>query len=145
LIACLASVRLGGDGRQDAGQAALRRTRMAAGPVQACVREVACQGQAILGVRFFRRFLCALKEKIAGSDFSRQPRRGEAQGCAEQIGSGASPKQDQYWERRFAPETCFSVKNRKSFHHRVANRNDIPRIAPETDPDSLMSRCYPST
>jgi hypothetical protein len=45
--------------------------RMAAGPVQACVREVARQGQAILGVRFFRRFLCALKE----------------------IGSGASPRQ----------------------------------------------------
>jgi hypothetical protein len=44
---------------------------MAAGLVQACVREVARQGQSILGVRFFRRFLCALKEKIAGSDFSR--------------------------------------------------------------------------
>jgi hypothetical protein len=47
LIACLANVRLSGDGRQDAGQAALRRTRMAAGPVQACVREVARQGQVI--------------------------------------------------------------------------------------------------
>jgi hypothetical protein len=50
------------------------------------------QVQSALGVRFFRRFLCALKEKIVGNDFSRQPRRGEAQGCAEQIGSGASPR-----------------------------------------------------
>jgi len=33
------------------------------------------------------------KEKIVGNDFSRKPRRGEAQGCAEQIGSGASPIQ----------------------------------------------------
>ncbi|WP_455383968.1 hypothetical protein, partial [Acidihalobacter prosperus] len=67
------------------------RKRMAAGPVQACVREVARRGQAISGVRFFRRFLCAFKEKIVGNDFSRKPRRGEAQGCVEQIGSGASP------------------------------------------------------
>ena len=64
--------------------------RMAAGPVHGYVREVARQGQAISGVRFFCRFLYAFKEKIVGSDFSRKPRRGEAQGCAEQIGSGAS-------------------------------------------------------
>ncbi|MEJ2633311.1 MAG: hypothetical protein P8015_19270, partial [Acidihalobacter sp.] len=50
------------------------------------------QEQSALRVRFFRRFLCALKEKIIGSDFSRQPRRGEAQRCVEQIGSGASPR-----------------------------------------------------
>ena len=41
---------------------------------------------------FFRLFLWAYNERIAGSDFSRQPRRGEAQGCAEQRYSGASPK-----------------------------------------------------
>ena len=67
LIACLADVRLGGDGRQDAGQAALRRKRMAAGPVQACVREVARQGQAIRGARFFCIFLCAVKERCSGA------------------------------------------------------------------------------
>jgi hypothetical protein len=40
---------------------------MAAGPVQGYVREVARQGQAILGVRFFRRFLCAFKEIGSGA------------------------------------------------------------------------------
>jgi hypothetical protein len=71
LIACLANVRLGGDGREGSRPSSPSPgRRMAAVPVQACVREVARQGQAILGVRFFRRFLCALKE----------------------IGSGASPR-----------------------------------------------------
>ena len=42
--------------------------RMAADPVQGCVRELARQGQAILGVRFIRsRFLCALKEIGSGA------------------------------------------------------------------------------
>ena len=47
LIACLANVRLGGDGRQGCRPSSPspgRRT--AAGPVQGCVREVARQGQA---------------------------------------------------------------------------------------------------
>lgn len=45
------------------------------------------------GPRFFRLFLYANKEKIAGSDFWRNPRRGEAQGCVEQTDSGSSPCQ----------------------------------------------------
>ncbi|MEJ2479855.1 MAG: hypothetical protein P8Y78_06680, partial [Acidihalobacter sp.] len=40
----------------------------------------------------FAGFFAHFKEKIVGNDFSRKPRRGEAQGCVEQIGSGASPR-----------------------------------------------------
>jgi hypothetical protein len=114
--------------------------RMAASPVQACVREVARQGQAICGVRFFRRFLCALKEKIVGNDFSRQPRRGEAQGCVEQIGSGASPRSIRNTARRFAPETNPTRKTVRTFstignakHHssnRARNRSPYLHFRP---------------
>ena len=41
--------------------------RMAAGPVQGHVREVARQGQAIRGARFFCIFLCAVKERCSGA------------------------------------------------------------------------------
>ncbi len=40
---------------------------MAAGPVQGYVREVARQGQAIRGARFFCIFLCAAKERCSGA------------------------------------------------------------------------------
>ena len=38
-----------------------------------------------------RRIVNLCNEKIARSDFSRQPRRGEAQGCAEQYRGGIGP------------------------------------------------------
>jgi hypothetical protein len=48
--------------------------------------------RVLWGCVSFAGFFAHFKEKIVGNDFSRQPRMGEAQGCAEQIGSGASPK-----------------------------------------------------
>ena len=84
---------------------------MAAGPVQAHVREVARQGQAISGVRFFRRFLCAFKE----------------------IGSGASLIQigDPYLESRTKQATMackhrgFTHENSKSAHADSCLKHDI--------------------
>jgi hypothetical protein len=46
---------------------------------------------AASGCPFFGYFLWTSKDKIAGSDLARQPRRGEAQGCVEQ--SNPSPAQ----------------------------------------------------
>jgi len=62
LIACLADVRLGGDGRQDAGQAALRRKRMAASPVQGYVREVARRDKRSRGCVSFAGFFAHSKK-----------------------------------------------------------------------------------
>jgi hypothetical protein len=56
-------------------------------------RESAFPALILLGCVSFAGFFAHFKEKIAGSDFSRRPRRGKAQGCAEQIGSDASPSQ----------------------------------------------------
>jgi len=53
----------------------------------------------------FAGFFAHFKEKIVGNDFSRQPRRGEAQGCAEQIGSGASLRLSEAAPPQIAHET----------------------------------------
>jgi hypothetical protein len=68
-------------------------------------------------VHFFRRFLCEFQRKIAGSDFSRQPRRGEAQGCAEQIGSGASPIQSESPHLKSRPKQITQASKYAAFTH----------------------------
>jgi hypothetical protein len=67
LIACLADVRLGGDGRQGSRPSSPSQEANGCGP-RSGVRSRGCpKGQAILGVRFFRRFLCAFKETGSGA------------------------------------------------------------------------------
>jgi hypothetical protein len=75
------------------------------------------QVQSALGCISFAGFFAHFKEKIAGSDFSRKPRRGEAQGCAEQIGSGASPIQSESPHLKSRPKQMTQASKYAAFTH----------------------------
>jgi hypothetical protein len=77
---------------------------MAAGPVQGCVS--------------FAGFFAHFKEKIVGNDFSRKPRRGEAQGCAEQTGSCASPIKNESPKIESRPKQITKANQYVAFDHR---------------------------
>ncbi|MEJ2632569.1 MAG: hypothetical protein P8015_15405, partial [Acidihalobacter sp.] len=55
--------------------------------------------------------------KIVGNDFSRKPRRGEAQGCVEQIGSGASPRSCDPPCLKSRPKPITQASNYVAFTH----------------------------
>ncbi|MEJ2633547.1 MAG: hypothetical protein P8015_20490, partial [Acidihalobacter sp.] len=74
-----------------------------------------------------------LKEKIAGSDFSRQPRRGKAQGCAEQIGSGASPIQSKSPCIESRPKLAPRSQQVRRFHLTKAKRHPPLTRPPKTN------------
>jgi hypothetical protein len=57
---------------------------LSADPLEAEQRRGPASGGCAIGVSFSWLLFLDKQDKIAGSDSARQPRRGEAQGCAEQ-------------------------------------------------------------
>jgi hypothetical protein len=82
-------------------------------------------------VRFFRWFLCAFQRKIAGSDFSRQPRKGKAQGCAEQIGSGTSPRPRESPCIESRPKPATKASKYAAFSHARSKPQTLIRVRNE--------------
>ncbi|WP_038042937.1 hypothetical protein, partial [Thioalkalivibrio sulfidiphilus] len=66
-------------------EAGLRRQKGLSGdPLEAEQRRAPAKSRCGIGVSFFWLLFLDKQDKIAGSDFARKPRRGEAQGRAEQ-------------------------------------------------------------